>query len=42
MTESKFMFDIKLIRENPDRVKEGLKAKNVKLALDDLLALDKQ
>ena len=35
------MFDIKLIRENPDKVKEGLKKKNADLSMvDGALALD--
>src|SRR3989338_6760880 len=36
------MFDIKLIREDPRRVSQGLKAKNVSLSLDDVLSLYKQ
>ena len=36
------MFDIKLIRENPDRVQQGLKAKNVSVPLDEILKLDKE
>ncbi len=35
------MIDIKLIRENPDDVKAGLKAKNVAIDLDSLLEWDK-
>lgn len=34
------MFDIRLIRESLDRVKEGLRAKNVTVNLDEILALD--
>lgn len=36
------MLDIKLIRENTDNVKAGLKAKNVNIDLDALLELDKK
>ncbi|MCB9771332.1 MAG: serine--tRNA ligase [Candidatus Omnitrophica bacterium] len=36
------MLDIKLIRENTDTVKAGLKAKNVNIDLDVLLELDKK
>ncbi|MDP2654385.1 MAG: serine--tRNA ligase [Candidatus Omnitrophota bacterium] len=36
------MFDIKLIRENPQAVEAGLKAKNVSFALEPLLKLDQQ
>ncbi len=36
------MFDIKLIRDNTQRVQDGLKAKNVKISLDEILSLDKQ
>lgn len=36
------MFDIKLIREDLERVKSGLEAKRVKVDLDAILALDKQ
>ncbi len=34
------MFDIKLIRENPEAVRKGLAAKNVSLDLDNLMLLD--
>ena len=34
------MLDIKLIRENPDKVREGIKNKNEKDRLDDVLELD--
>ncbi|MGD0566690.1 MAG: serine--tRNA ligase [Candidatus Goldiibacteriota bacterium] len=37
------MFDIKLIRENPDKVKEGLRKKSADLSMvDDALNLDKK
>lgn len=36
------MLDIKFIRENIDKVKQGLAAKNVKLTLDELIALDEE
>ena len=36
------MFDIKLIRENAQRVQQGLKAKNVDVSLDHIAQLDKQ
>ncbi len=36
------MLDIKLIRENFDLVQAGLKAKNVKIDLDELVTLDKE
>jgi len=36
------MIDIKLIRENPELVKEGIKNKNDKSDIDEILALDKQ
>lgn len=36
------MLDLKWIRENPQAVKEGLAAKNVKVNLDEFLALDEQ
>ncbi len=36
------MLDIKLIREEPDRVRQGLLAKNVAFDLDTFLALDNQ
>ena len=36
------MFDIKLIRDDLKRVREGLKAKNTKVDLEGLLDLDKQ
>jgi len=36
------MLDIKFIRENPDRVKEGVKNKGVKADIDRLLELDEE
>ena len=36
------MLDIKLIRENPDKVKQGIANKNEKNRIDELLQLDKQ
>lgn len=36
------MLDLKWIRENPEAVKKGLEAKNVKISLDDFLALDEE
>jgi len=36
------MLDIKLIRENPERVKESLKNRNSSLDIEELLNLDKQ
>ena len=36
------MLDIKFIRENPDKVKEGCKAKQVKVNIDQLLEVDKK
>jgi seryl-tRNA synthetase len=36
------MLDIKFIRENPDKVKEGCKAKQAKVDLDRLLEVDKK
>lgn len=36
------MLDLKLIRENPDLVRRGLEAKNVRFELDQLLQLDSQ
>lgn len=36
------MLDIKFIRENPDKVKEGCKAKQVKVDIDRLLEVDKK
>ena len=36
------MFDIKLIREDIEKVKNGLRAKNTDLDLDGLLSLDKK
>ncbi len=36
------MLDIKFIRENPDKVKEGAQKKGVKVDIDKLLALDKK
>ncbi|MBI4398153.1 MAG: serine--tRNA ligase [Candidatus Omnitrophica bacterium] len=34
------MLDLKLLRENPEKIKEGLRAKNSTLELDDILRLD--
>ena len=36
------MIDIKLIRENPEIVKEGIKNKNDKSSVDEILAVDLQ
>ncbi|MFH2145497.1 MAG: serine--tRNA ligase [Candidatus Omnitrophota bacterium] len=36
------MLDIKFIRENPDKVKAAIKNRNLKLNIEELLALDKQ
>ncbi len=36
------MFDIKLIREDPEKVKQGLKAKNVDIDLEEILSIDKR
>ena len=36
------MLDIKYIRENPDKVKQGIANKNEKDRVDELLQLDKQ
>ncbi|MFZ2774817.1 MAG: serine--tRNA ligase [Candidatus Moraniibacteriota bacterium] len=36
------MLDIKFIRENADKLKEAIKNKNIKLDLDELLAVDKK
>lgn len=36
------MLDIKFIRENPDKVKEGARKKGVDIDIDNLLALDKR
>jgi seryl-tRNA synthetase len=36
------MLDIKFIRENPDKVKEGIKKKQAKVDIDRLLELDKK
>ena len=36
------MLDIKLIRENPEKVKQGIANKNEKYRIDELLVLDKQ
>jgi seryl-tRNA synthetase len=36
------MLDIKFIRENADKIKEAIKNKNIKLDLDELLAVDKK
>jgi len=36
------MLDIKLIRENPEKVKESIKNRNMKLDIDKLLVLDKE
>ena len=36
------MLDIKFIRENPDKVKEGVKKKRAKVDIDEVLELDKK
>ena len=36
------MLDIKFIRGNPDKVKKGCKAKQVKVDIDQLLEIDKK
>jgi seryl-tRNA synthetase len=36
------MLDIKFIRDNPDKVKQGMKNRNMKIDIDRLLALDSQ
>lgn len=36
------MLDIKVIRENPDAVKEALKNRNLKINIDELLSLDEE
>jgi seryl-tRNA synthetase len=36
------MLDIKFIRENADKIREAIKNKNIKLDLDELLAVDKK
>jgi seryl-tRNA synthetase len=36
------MLDIKFIRENRDQVKEGIKSKNQKIDIDELLAIDEE
>ena len=36
------MLDIKFIRENPDKVKEGVKKKGAKVDIDEVLELDKK
>ena len=36
------MLDIKFIRENAEKIKEAIKNKNIKLDLDELLAVDKK
>ena len=36
------MLDIKYIRENPDKVKKGIAAKNEKSKVDEVLQLDEQ
>lgn len=36
------MLDIKFIRQNPNKVKEGCKAKQVKVDIDLLLEVDKK
>jgi seryl-tRNA synthetase len=36
------MLDIKLIRENPEKVKQGIANKNEKNRIDELLEFDKQ
>lgn len=39
---SRAMFDIKFIRENPEKVKEGLKKKGVYADVENILSLDKR
>jgi seryl-tRNA synthetase len=36
------MLDIKLLRENPDAIREGLKKRGISVALDELLELEKK
>ena len=36
------MLDIKFIRENPDKVKEGAKSKNIDVPVDEIIALDNE
>jgi seryl-tRNA synthetase len=36
------MLDIKYIRENPDKVKKGIAAKNEKSRVDDVLKFDEE
>mgnify|MGYP006387925649 FL=1 len=36
------MLDIRLIRENPEKVKQGIANKNEKNRIDELLELDKK
>lgn len=36
------MLDLKFVRENPDKVRQGLQAKNASVDLDKLLALDQE
>ena len=36
------MLDIKFIRKNPEKVKEGCRRKQVKVDIDQLLELDKE
>ena len=36
------MLDIKIIRENPELVKDNIKKRNLSLNLDDFLEIDKQ
>ena len=36
------MLDIKLVRENPDKIRESLKNRNLKMNIDELLEQDKQ
>ncbi len=36
------MLDLRLIRENPDQVREGIRRLNVEAPIDDILALDEQ
>jgi seryl-tRNA synthetase len=36
------MLDLKVIRENPEQVKEGIRNKNEKDSIDEILELDKK
>ncbi len=36
------MLDVKFIRENPEKVKEGAKKKNIEIDIDSILSLDKK